>query len=51
MVYIEGGVCQYNKYGFCKYQNQCSKINHKENTCRDVKECKKGTPGLVKYML
>ena len=47
MVYIEEGVCQYNKYGFCKYQNQCSKIHYKENcdnTCRDVKECPKRHP-------
>ena len=47
MVYIEEGVCQYNKYGFSKYRNQCYKIHYKENcdnTCRDDKECPKRHP-------
>ena len=46
---MEGEVCQHSKFGFCKYQESCSKIHFTEickslSGCHKIKECKKRHP-------
>ena len=38
--------CQFNKYGFCKYKEDCKRKHHSEEvenhtTCKDIKNCNK----------
>ena len=42
---MEGIVCQFDKYGYCKYQMEC-KRKHFIETCRDDEKCesKKSCP-------
>lgn len=36
---MEGGVCGYQKYGFCKYKEGCTK-KHLEDICTDLSLCR-----------
>ena len=43
---MEGEICLYSKYGFCKYKESCRKQNIKEvcditKTCKNLKCCSK----------
>ena len=50
---MEGEICLYSKYGFCKYKESCRKQNIKEvcdiiKTCRNLKCCSKRHPRVCK---
>ena len=35
---MESEVCQYSKYGFCKFKEACKRKHYNEN-CRDLSDC------------
>ena len=52
---MEGEVCMFNKFGFCKFQSECKREHYSEvcdqlSRCSNIKICKKDIPQIVKDM-
>ena len=50
---MEGGVCNYQKFGFCKYKDLCKNLHLKEtcinlSACVNSKSCQKRHPRVCK---
>jgi hypothetical protein len=46
---MEGDVCHYNKFGFCKYKEECRRRHFSEecehlSTCKSINSCMKRHP-------
>jgi hypothetical protein len=46
---MEGEVCHYNKFGFCKYKEECRRRHFSEecehlSTCKSISSCMKRHP-------
>ena len=52
---MEGKVCQYHKFGYCKYRDKCKGIHYKEecielSSCKRVERCNQRHPkGCKKF--
>ena len=52
---MEQEVCMYQKYGFCKYRENCSKIHLKieckDASCKSKRSCDKRHPKVCKRFI
>ena len=50
---MEGETCQYNKFGYCKFQDKCKRTHFNSecedlDTCKNIKSCQKRHPKRCK---